>query len=167
VEGAILKASDCALDEASVTYQTTEMQTSIFIPILAEEVTDTQTMPYGWLACPGILLFGVILLAFISIPIWIAVKRNHPQKGPIIALTIIGGWTAIGWIIALIWSLSTPRPPTVINQTFAPPAPVPLPPQTEKESIEQQLRSLASLKADGLMSEEEFQEKRSVLMAKL
>ena len=110
---------------------------------------------------------AVVLLGAVSIPIWIAVKRDHPQKGAIIALTVIGGWTAIGWIIALIWSLSTPRPPTVINQTFLPP-PVPLPPPVQKEGIEQQLRSLASLKADGLITEEEFQQKRrSVLMANM
>lgn len=49
-------------------------------------------------------------LAIYFIPTIIAIREDHPQKAAIIVLNILGGWTFIIWLIALIWALSRPVP---------------------------------------------------------
>ena len=51
-----------------------------------------------------IIIFGIIGLFFYFIPSYIAQKRQHAQKTPILILNIFLGWTFIGWVIALIWA---------------------------------------------------------------
>ena len=57
----------------------------------------------------------IILLIIIvgSIPYFVpsivALMRHHPSKGAIIALNILLGWTLLGWIGALVWSLTGTR----------------------------------------------------------
>ena len=51
-----------------------------------------------------------ILLIFIftviySVPTMIAKFSNHKQRTAIFVLNMTLGWTVIGWIIALIWSV--------------------------------------------------------------
>ncbi len=46
------------------------------------------------------LLSGGYLLPF-SVALW----RNHPATTNIFLLNLLFGWTVIGWLIALIWSL--------------------------------------------------------------
>lgn len=48
-------------------------------------------------------LFG-IALAFL--PIIIALVRHSKSIVGIILLNILGGWTGIGWIIALVWAIT-------------------------------------------------------------
>lgn len=52
------------------------------------------------------LIIGAIGIAFYLIPTIIAVKRDHASKGGVIAVNILLGWSAIGWIVALVWALS-------------------------------------------------------------
>jgi hypothetical protein len=59
----------------------------------------------------GVGLVTFIVLAVISflfqlLPVFIAAMRGHPNTLAIAALSILLGWTCIGWIIALIWSLT-------------------------------------------------------------
>jgi hypothetical protein len=64
----------------------------------------------------------LILLAAISayfFPTLIASWREHPSWPAIFALNALLGWTALGWIAALVWSLTAvPKasPPTVARQ---------------------------------------------------
>lgn len=53
-----------------------------------------------------IILFFVVGLLVYFLPSFIASNRNHQSKVAIIVLNILVGWTALGWIIALIWSLT-------------------------------------------------------------
>ncbi len=56
-----------------------------------------------------VFLVGFIISAAIYlIPTIIAVKVDHPNKTAIIVLNILGGWTFIVWVIALVWSLTKP-----------------------------------------------------------
>jgi hypothetical protein len=48
----------------------------------------------------------LFLLALYFIPAVVAVKRNHKNSKAIIALDLLLGWTALGWIAALVWSLT-------------------------------------------------------------
>lgn len=70
-----------------------------------------------------------ILLVILFVPYWaptiIAFVREHPSKGAILALNFFLGWTFIGWVICLVWSLSENRagaaaPSVVVNTTVSP-----------------------------------------------
>ncbi len=56
---------------------------------------------------------GEGLLVFLAIvyvaPIFFAFGRQHQNAGAITALTLLAGWTFIGWMIALIWSLTATK----------------------------------------------------------
>jgi hypothetical protein len=49
----------------------------------------------------------VALLALLVyfMPTFIAHRRAHPRKIPILLVNLFLGWTGIGWIAALIWAL--------------------------------------------------------------
>jgi hypothetical protein len=46
------------------------------------------------------------LLAIQFVPIEKAYRRKHKSRQAITILTICGGWTVIGWVIALVWAYS-------------------------------------------------------------
>lgn len=56
-----------------------------------------------------ILLFVVIGLAFYFLPTIIAIFRTHHQWGAIAVINLFFGWTFIGWVVALAWSVSAGR----------------------------------------------------------
>jgi hypothetical protein len=72
-----------------------------------------RVLPY-LLAAMGIGM----LLAVLFIPYWIptivAFVRKHPSKGAILALNMFFGWTFVGWVLSLVWALSSPQTPTTI-----------------------------------------------------
>lgn len=79
---------------------------------------------FGWWDL-GAVLWGVgswvtfiasIVLYFV--PTIIAVRRRHRSTGGIVALNILTGWTLIGWVAALVWSLSSAQ--QVVAQQVAP-----------------------------------------------
>lgn len=49
---------------------------------------------------------GIIALGIYLIPAGIADYRRHNNRHAIAALNIVAGWTALGWLIALIWALT-------------------------------------------------------------
>lgn len=49
----------------------------------------------------GVILIGLLIY---FIPSFVAFKRHHLQKTPILLLNIFLGWSFIGWLIALIWA---------------------------------------------------------------
>jgi hypothetical protein len=51
-----------------------------------------------------------LLLALWPAPAIIAVARRHRHMPAIVALTILAGWTCLGWAPALVWSLSDTEP---------------------------------------------------------
>jgi hypothetical protein len=53
----------------------------------------------------GVLMILVIAAVYL-LPGIIAVSRSHHQAGAIFALTILGGWSVIGWAVAFIWAVS-------------------------------------------------------------
>lgn len=51
----------------------------------------------------------ITLLLWVAIyvtPIIIAMARKHPNTAPIAVITIFTGWTGIGWVVCLAWSLT-------------------------------------------------------------
>lgn len=66
-----------------------------------------------------IILF---LLVMYGVPTFVAALRKHASFGGIVVINLLLGWTIIGWIIALAWSLSDPRrnQQTIIIQSGSP-----------------------------------------------
>ena len=53
-----------------------------------------------------VLPLAILLLVIYVLPIVVAVERDHRNKATIIALNLLLGWTLLGWVGALIWSLT-------------------------------------------------------------
>ena len=54
------------------------------------------------------LLFAILialLSLFYFLPFAIAFNRKRANTGAIFALNLFLGWSLIGWVIALVWSL--------------------------------------------------------------
>ena len=57
---------------------------------------------WAWiLSLPALLIF----LAFYFLPTIIALLRRKRNSLAIFALNFLAGWTGIGWIVAIVWSL--------------------------------------------------------------
>jgi Superinfection immunity protein len=69
------------------------------------------------LASSGGVLVGFIILAIpYFVPSIVAFVRHHHNQWAIFALNLLLGWTVLGWIAALVWSLTRPTPqPTVVH----------------------------------------------------
>lgn len=52
-----------------------------------------------------------ILLAIYFAPIIVAIYRRHPNCTAIFWLNLLIGWTFIGWVVALVWSVIAFRAP--------------------------------------------------------
>ena len=50
--------------------------------------------------------FFVVAFFLYWLPTLIAIVRSHHQIGPIVVINFLLGWTLIGWVAALAWSVS-------------------------------------------------------------
>lgn len=133
------------------------------------------------------ILFVLFVPYFL--PTIIAVLGKKSNAGGVFAVNLFLGWTLIGWVIALVWALSSDssvRPPTVIVNN-APPAPGPSPayeasasgykgvqlnqkvaraaaPAGQPDKFDQ-LRKLKQLFDEGALTEEEFNRQKAILLA--
>lgn len=55
---------------------------------------------------PVTLISILLIVAAYLLPMLIAMIRDHHQIWAITAVNVILGWTALGWIVALVWSLT-------------------------------------------------------------
>ena len=56
----------------------------------------------------------IVIVVLLGIPLYfvpsiIAFKRSHPQRVSILTLNILLGWTFLGWVGSLVWSLTQDR----------------------------------------------------------
>jgi hypothetical protein len=56
-------------------------------------------------AVGGVALL-VVAAAVYFLPTIVAGTRGHKSDGAIFALNLLAGWTALGWLAALVWSLA-------------------------------------------------------------
>jgi uncharacterized Tic20 family protein len=54
-----------------------------------------------------VLLAAPLILLYV-VPGIIASYRGHPQRGAIWLVTLLTGWTGVGWLAALIWAFVAP-----------------------------------------------------------
>ena len=52
----------------------------------------------------------ILVAAFYFAPALVAYMRDHHNALAIAALTLLLGWTGLGWVAALVWALTAPRP---------------------------------------------------------
>lgn len=61
----------------------------------------------------GLVTFAICAIVYLIldlIPIIIAFSRGHPNAAAITAVTLLTSCTGIGWIVALVWSLTAFEP---------------------------------------------------------
>lgn len=99
---------------------------------------------------PTLLIF-LLLLPIGFLPTIIAIKKNHPQKVPIILVNIFGGaFWGIGWFIAIVWVFMKPKESHVVINN--------------ESSSASEIEKLHELKEKGILSEEEFSIKKNALL---
>ena len=86
----------------------------------------------GWILVLAILV-GLVMLAFAAalylIPTLVAYQRKSQSRGLIATLNVLGGWTGIGWLAALVWAITDHKhQPPVVQYVVALPPPAPVPP---------------------------------------
>ncbi len=75
----------------------------------------------GWLIAAAIVSV-VVMAATYFLPTMIAIVRDHRQILAIATLNVLLGWTMLGWVWALVWSLTQPPARIVVMpQPAAPP----------------------------------------------
>lgn len=87
----------------------------IVLPWLAD-LLGSDVMGTFW----GFVILGLLAVGYF-VPTVVATLRKHRQAGAIIAVNVLLGWTFIGWVVALVWAMTNPAPPVVVQ---APPPPV-------------------------------------------
>jgi hypothetical protein len=63
---------------------------------------------------PALVLFLMmgLLVVLYFLPSLTAASRGHHNRAAIFALNLLLGWTFLGWVAALVWSLTAPRAPS-------------------------------------------------------
>lgn len=60
----------------------------------------------------------IAVLVFYFLPTIIAIARGAQSALPIALLNIIGGWTLVGWLAAMVWAvMGAPRVPAASDDT--------------------------------------------------
>lgn len=113
---------------------------------IAVENNDTQILNKT-IAIVEIVVAWMLVFVIYIIPIFVALKRKHPQKFPIACLDIFLGWTVLGWIICLVWALSD----TKLEKN-------------NKSNKYEDLERLQRLKDNGTISEEEFEKEKQKIL---
>ena len=94
-------------------------------------------------------IFIVFLSIFVYfIPTIIAHRKNHKDTKLIFIINLLSGYTIIGWIISFIWAFSSFKIKKILKTP------------TIAEEIEQ----LSELVDKGIITEKEFQKKKSQLL---
>lgn len=97
---------------------------------------------------PLVLMIGFCLY---FIPSFIAFRRNHQNRIAILLLNIFLGFTGLGWVGALIWA---------VTSGFE------ISPSKDTLSIADEITKYHSLFSDGIISEDEFNNKKKELLRK-
>ena len=93
------------------------------------------------------IIFCLIGLYFL--PTLVSRKRRHKNYGAIAALNLLLGWSFLGWTLALIWALMDPDDSKTKFSSVS--------------SIDK-LSQLSSMKAQGLISQAEFESKKAKVL---
>jgi hypothetical protein len=64
----------------------------------------------GWSLTAGAVVIAAYAVAFVIyfLPVGVAALRSHRNTTAIFYLTLLLGWTLLGWGVALVWSFTAP-----------------------------------------------------------
>jgi uncharacterized membrane protein len=107
----------------------------------------------------NVFVFALILVIIIIYfaPSFIAYSRNHLNRQVIYIINFLAGWTFVGWMVALVWSLMRSSATAKEKGASA---------QVEKQEHLKTESPLAILKkrfAEGEITEAEFRRKKELL----
>lgn len=77
----------------------------IGIPLLGAADVFMFDGTVGSSVVPVVILLSIPVLYFL--PYIIARRRRHPNAEPIGVITLFFGWSLVGWVVALAWSVSS------------------------------------------------------------
>lgn len=97
-------------------------------------------------------------IALYLLPAVIAWSRSHHNKAPILLLNLLLGWTVVGWLAALIWSVSASKRETQNPKDSAPKT------QKVENAAYESLERLADLKERGHITAEEFEAEKARIL---
>lgn len=99
-------------------------------------------------------------------PSIVAAKTGKRNLVPIVALNTLVGWTLVGWIVALIWSLTptSQEKNTVQSQPPSQPSTSLATADPTAGSVEERLANLKKLLETGVISEVEYTAKRTTII---
>lgn len=106
----------------------------------------------------GLSVIAIVLIVFFYfLPSIIALFRGKSNTLAIIALNTFLGCTLVGWVIALVWSLTSNTKPIIVNQIK----------DTSGNGDEfEKLARLKKLLDDGAISEQEYTVQKNKLLNK-
>lgn len=96
------------------------------------------------------ILIIIFFTALYFLPALIGYNKKNIYS--ILALNLLLGWTAIGWIVALVWALSKDNNDILIVNS------------NEPKSVSQELTNLKKLYDDGVLTELEFEKQKKRLL---
>lgn len=102
------------------------------------------------------ILSGLFIVAGIAIyflPTIIAYKKHHSNRGIILLINLLLGWTLLGWIGSLVWALIDDEGKTT-NKIL----------RNIGGNKYEDLERLQKLKDNGTITEEEFQKEKAKLL---
>ena len=96
-------------------------------------------------------LIIILLMIFIYfLPAIMAWSRENNSIGAIFVLNLFAGWTLLGWVVALVWSFKNPEHVVISNEN--------------SNSAADEIQKFANLKEQGLLTDEEFNKKKSEIL---
>ena len=101
-----------------------------------------------------------MVVALYFLPFIVAWLRGHHNKAPVFLLNLFLGWTGIGWLAALIWSVSSIRRQAPVESSDL------TAPRSETADPYQKLEKLAELRERGLLTAEEFEAEKTRLLSR-
>jgi hypothetical protein len=89
---------------------------------------------------PGDAIASIFMMVLATsgylLPAIIAKCRNHHNRGAIFVLTLLGGWTLVGWVVAMVWAM--------LRQPTRPVDPIDNPVPDRAESVQPRPKSQTS-----------------------
>lgn len=104
----------------------------------------------------------IVLLGCYLLPGIIASMRKHPQQVAIWVLNLLGGWTMIGWVVAIVWAFTNSQraEPVNVNVSTHTAAHAPAP----QIDVAAEIERFAKLHASGALTDEEFAAKKRQIL---
>lgn len=114
----------------------------------------------GWLGKFWAASFFITAPLLYFLPTIEGYWRRQPNVTSIALVNTFLGWTLVGWVVSIAWACKSQEMDSTVRET-APDAGVPSKPL----SFADELTKLAALKDRGLLTDEEFAQQKSKLLA--